>query len=77
MTVNFSGDPGGTTTLFAVQNGVDLAEVARHLSVTGAGSGYALNFADGLLTITGNVPEPSAWLLLLLGVPFLLRRKRG
>ena len=77
VTVNFTGDPGGTTTLFAVQNGVDLAEVARHLSVTGAGSGYALNFADGLLTITGNVPEPSAWLLLLLGVPFLLRRKRG
>ncbi|MBR0192438.1 MAG: PEP-CTERM sorting domain-containing protein [Thermoguttaceae bacterium] len=77
LIVNLSGDPSGTTTLFAVANGVDLAEIARHLSVTGAGAGYALNFADGLLTITGNVPEPSAWLLLLLGLPLIWRRKRG
>ncbi len=77
LTVNFSGDPGGTTTLFAVANGLDLAEIAQRLSVTGAGSGYVVNFADGLLTITGNVPEPSAWLLLLLGLPLIWRRKRG
>ncbi|MCR5163832.1 MAG: PEP-CTERM sorting domain-containing protein [Thermoguttaceae bacterium] len=77
VNVNLSGDPSGTTTLFAVANGVDLAQIAQHLSVTGAGDGYALNFADGLLTITGNVPEPSAWLLLLLGLPLIWRRKRG